>query len=203
MRQILPNGIPVEVRAIASLAFMILVLHGGNARADGLVGLYAGAAFGQSKVEADSQGYAVDNFKKDHSAYQFMAGIRPDPVLGIEVDYVDFGHPRSTLNGVAADATLKGAAAFAVFYLPAPVIDFFGKAGLARLQSTLNGVDTAAAPCCQPALFRLDRTDTHFAAGLGAQYKFGTVAIRTEYERFESAGEHPSVWSLGLTWTFL
>ena len=203
MRQTLANAIPVEVRALAAAAVVILLLHGGNAMADGLNGLYAGAAFGQSRVEADSQGYAVDNFKKDHSAYQFIAGIRPDPVIGIEVDYVDFGHPRSTLDGAPADATLKGAAAFAVFYLPAPVIDIFAKAGLARLQSTLSGVDGALAPCCQPSLFRLDRTDTHFAAGLGAQYKFGTVAIRTEYERFESAGEHPSVWSLGLTWTFL
>jgi|HubBroStandDraft_2_1064218.scaffolds.fasta_scaffold49829_3 opacity protein-like surface antigen len=203
MRQPLPNGIPVEVRALAASALVILLLHGGNAMADGLVGLYAGAAFGESRVEADSQGYAVDNFKKDHSAYQFMVGLRPEPVLGLEVDYVDFGHPRSTLNGDAADATLKGAAAFAVFYLPAPVIDIFAKAGLARLESTLNGVDGVQVPCCQPSLFRLDRTDTHFAVGLGAQYKISTVAIRTEYERFDSAGEHPSVWTLGLTWTFL
>jgi hypothetical protein len=120
MRQPLPNGIPVEVRALAAAVLAILLLHGGSAAADGLVGLYAGAAFGESRVEADS-----------------------------------------------------------------------------------HGVDGAQVPCCQSSLFRLDRTDTHFAVGIGAQYKISTVAIRTEYERFESAGEHPSVWTLGLTWTFL
>jgi opacity protein-like surface antigen len=203
VRKILPNGISVDVRWAAA-AFAIL-LPGASALADDLVGLYAGGAFGQSRVEADSQGYALDSFKKNHSAFQLMAGIRPISLIGVEVDYVDFGHPRSTLNDAAADATLKGAAAFAVFYLPAPVIDIFGKAGLARLQSTLSGVYATQPLCvpCQPSLFRLDRTDTHFAAGLGAQYKLGTLAIRTEYEYFESAGEHPSIWSLGFTWTFL
>ena len=203
MRRILPKGVPVDIRVLAA-AFSILMLPGAGAMADDLVGLYAGGAIGESRVEADSQGYSANNFKKNHSAYQFMAGIRPVPLIGVEVDYVNFGHPRSTLNGAAADATLKGAAAFAVFYLPAPVMDIFAKAGLARLQSTLNGTDAVQPLCvpCQPSLFRLDRTDTHFAAGLGAQYKFGPLAIRTDYEYFESAGAHPTVWTLGFTFTF-
>jgi hypothetical protein len=37
----------------------------------------------------------------------------------------------------------------------------------------------------------------------GAQYKFGSLAARAEYERFSVAGEHPSVVWFGLTWTFL
>jgi hypothetical protein len=205
MRHNVANGFAVDVRVWAAAAFAILMLPGADAMGDGLVGLYAGGEIGEARVEADSQGYSASNFKENHSAYQFMVGLRPISVIGVEVDYVDFGHPRSTLNDAAADATLKGAAAFAVFYLPAPVIDIYAKAGLARLQSTLSGADAIQSACtsCQPSLFRLDRTDTHFAAGLGAQYKFSALAIRTEYEIFESAGEHPSVWSLGLTWTFL
>jgi hypothetical protein len=204
MRHFLPSGLSVDVRVWAAAACAILMLPCANAMADGVVGLYAGGEIGESRVEADSLGYSTNNFKKNHSAYQFMVGIRPVSVIGVEVDYVNFGHPRSTLNDATADATLKGAAAFAVFYLPAPVMDIFAKAGLARLQSTLNGVDAIQPACaCQPALFSLDRTDTHFAAGLGAQYKFGPLAIRTDYEYFESAGAHPTVWSLGFTFTFL
>jgi opacity protein-like surface antigen len=101
----------------------------------------------------------------------------------------------------------KGADAFGVIHLSVPLVDVFVKAGLARLQSTLTSVKggvgtcTIASPNC--ALFRLDRTNTGFAAGAGAQVKFGSWAVRAEYERFNAAGGNPSLVSLGLTWTFL
>jgi hypothetical protein len=41
------------------------------------------------------------------------------------------------------------------------------------------------------------------AIGAGAQFKFGSMAMRGEYERFSAAGSNPSLFSLGLTWTFL
>ena len=81
------------------------------------------------------------------------------------------------------------------------------KAGLARLQSTLNSIRVGVGSCTTTdpncALFRLDRTNTSFAAGAGAQVKFGPWAVRAEYERFNAAGGNPSLVSLGLTWTFL
>jgi len=48
----------------------------------------------------------------------------------------------------------------------------------------------------------LDRTNTGFAAGAGAQFKLGSWAVRAEYERFNAAGANPSLVSLGVTWTF-
>ena len=159
-----------------------------------LLGLYAGGAIGQSRVEASSQGYTPDSFKENHSAYKVMVGIHPLPLLGAEVDYIDFGHPRGNLDGQQADANLKGAAAFGVLYLPVPVVDVYAKAGISRLQSSLSSVVFPG--------FHLNRTDAHFAAGAGVQYKFNALAIRTEYEYFTAAGEHPNLLSLGLTWTF-
>jgi len=159
-----------------------------------LLGLYAGGAIGQSRVEASSQGYTPDSFKENHSAFKALVGIRPLPFLGAEVDYIDFGHPRGTLNGQQANASLKGAAAFGILYLPVPVVDVYAKAGVARLESSLSSLASSG--------FHLDRTDVHFAAGAGVQYKFNALAIRTEYEYFTSAGEHPNLLSLGLTWTF-
>jgi opacity protein-like surface antigen len=84
------------------------------------------------------------------------------------------------------------------------VIDIYAKAGLARLQSSLGGV-SAVQPACVPcalSLFRLDRTNTHFAAGAGAQYKLGAFALRAEYEYFNAGGANPGLVSLGITWTF-
>ena len=86
-----------------------------------------------------------------------------------------------------------------------PVVDIYVKAGAARLQSTLSGIVPYLPLCggCAPPRFEQDRTNTAFAAGAGAQYKFGSWAVRAEYERFSAAGEYPSVVSLGLTCTFL
>jgi len=175
-----------------------------DAKAEDLLGLYVGGAVGQSRVEVNSEGFALDNFRENHSAFQLMSGLRPISLLGAEVDYMDFGHPGGSLNGAPASATLKGAAAFGVLYLPVPVIDIYAKAGLARLQSSLGGVSAVQPACvpCAPSLFRLDRTNTHFAAGAGAQYKLGALALRAEYEYFNTGGANPGLISLGITWTF-
>jgi opacity protein-like surface antigen len=176
-----------------------------DAKAGDLLGLYVGGAIGQSRVEINSEGFALDNFRENHSAFQLMAGVRPISLLGAEIDYIDFGHPGGNLNGAPASATLKGAAAFGVLYLPVPVIDIYAKVGLARLQSSLGGVSAVQPDCvpCAPSLFQLDRTNTHFAAGAGAQYKLGAFALRAEYEYFDAGGANSGLVSLGITWTFL
>ncbi len=179
--------------------------------AGNLLGFYAGAAVGQSRVVAGSGGLVpspTDHFGRSHSAFQLMAGIRPISLLGAEIAYVDFGHPSGELGGAPADVRMTAVAAFGLLYLPVPLIDVYLKAGTARLQSTING--TAFVSCiaiagipCQPAVpFRVDRTNTNFAAGAGAQYKIGSLAVRAEYERFTTTGGKPDLVTIGLTWTF-
>jgi len=199
----------IPLRRLLPLApivtFVIAVVPTGRAIAADLLGLYVGGAVGQSQVEANAP--SVGDFKENHSAFKVIAGIRPIPLIGAELSYIDFGHPSGDINAVSSNVSEKGADAFAVLYLPVPVVDVFVKAGLARLQSTLNsanggvGTCTITKPNC--ALFRLDRTNTNFAAGAGVQMKFGSWAVRAEYERFNAAGGNPSLVSLGLTWTFL
>jgi len=181
-----------------------------QAAAADILGFYAGAAVGQSQVETGSGGIApppTDHFKENHSALKLMAGLRPIPLLGAELAYIDFGHPSGSLGGASADVRMKGLAAFGVLYLPVPVVDFYLKAGAARLQTTLNGTVFLACPVslpyCQPtAPFRIDRTNTNFAAGAGAQIRFGSLAARAEYERFTTVGGNPALVSLGLVWMF-
>jgi opacity protein-like surface antigen len=188
---------------IVVLSFALLPTR--HALADDLLGLYVGGAVGQSQVAANVP--TVGGFKENHSAFKVIAGIRPTSLIGAELSYIDFGHPSRNINGAPSDVSEKGADAFAVLYLPVPVVDVFVKAGLARLQSTINSVRVGFGACSMTApncaLFRLDRTNTSFAAGTGTQFRLGAWAIRAEYERFNAAGGNPSLVSLGVTWTFL
>jgi hypothetical protein len=103
----------------------------------------------------------------------------------------------------------KAGAAFGVFYVPMPVplLDVYGKAGLARVQTTIDA--TAGLGCFPPLLcplaggdFKRYRTDSRFAYGAGVQVKPGRFAIRAEYERISTNTGDPDLLSLGATWTF-
>ncbi len=169
-------------------------------------GLYAGGAVGQGNLEASVPTFSTATFKDNHSAYQLTVGVRPIPLIGAEVSYVDFGHPYGRLPNALADLDLKGTTAFGVLYLPVPVIDLYVKAGVSSLRSRFNGTAFLPGPCpvnmpnCN--VVRQNQTDAGFAAGAGAQVKFGSLAARAEYERFTAAGAHPNMINLGLMWKF-
>lgn len=192
---------------LAMFAFL-----GGTAVAADSPSLYVGAAIGTSHVESKTSQVLGDIFPttqteelaKTQSGFKVMVGARPISWLGAEIDYIDFGKPHGTLFGYPADASLKGAAAFGVLYLPVPVIDLYLKWGIARLQSSVSG--TACGPCqCAVCAFpfQVDRTNTSGAAGVGIQYRFRSWAVRAEYERFSAAGGNPSLLSAGVIWSFL
>jgi opacity protein-like surface antigen len=186
-------------KMLVATACVLLAVPGRNAMAADLLGAYVGGAVGQARV--DSTEPFGGAFTENHSAFKVMVGLRPISLVGAEIAYLDFGHP-SRLDGfIATDVTMKGAAALGILYLPVPIVDIYAKAGLARLQSTV----TTSIVCCidiaSPAPF--SRTNVGFAGGAGAQFKVGSFAVRAEYERFNAAGEHPSLLSVGATWTFL
>ncbi len=227
MSQILRTRFPGILSVLLSAGCMLIELPARAAQADELLGLYLGGAIGQADVLARglpnplTAGTPIGDFGENHGAYQAMIGIRPVSLVGVELGYLNFGHPSkavgvipSQLAGVpgdrvAAGVTMKGEAAFGVLYLPIPIIEAYAKAGLARLQTTaqstarLNGpyFCTVEHPACQ---FSADygTTNTGLAAGVGAQYKIRSWAVRAEFERFSAAGEHPRLLSLGLIWTF-
>ncbi|HEX9474068.1 MAG TPA: outer membrane beta-barrel protein [Steroidobacteraceae bacterium] len=167
-----------------------------------LVGFYAGGAFGQAQVEAGVP--TLGSFKKDHSAYQLMAGVRPVAPFGVELDYLDFGHPSGMVGGWPTDLSMKGAAAFAALYLPLPLLDLYAKAGVARLQTRLRTITgltcTPTNPGCN--VFVSDHTDSRLAAGVGVQVKVGSWTVRGEYVGFSVAGGTPGMTSIGLMRTF-
>ena len=202
------------------------------AHADDLLGLYLGAGYGQAHIRVEpgqvipGSAGALAGLDMSHSAYKAILGVKPLPFLGAEVSYMDFGSV-SSLSGQqvaaaapgampipvqSARAAQKGEAAFALVYLPIPVIDVYVKAGLSRITTDYSvtylqfrpGAGTCAVnvPNCtsSPATAGRGFTDTAFAYGAGVQWKLGQWAVRGEYERFDAAGANPSMLSIGMTY---
>ena len=160
-------------------------------------GFYVGAGIVKAKVDNIFGSSASLNI--DNTAWKAIAGFKfPLIPLGVEANYVDLGSESRNFGVTTAHADAKAFDAFAVGYLPLPlpVVDFYGKAGIARWQ--FNGHTTG------PILFSADDSGTEFAWGLGGQVHFSSLAARLEYERFDIKNtDGAKLWSLGVTWTFL
>jgi predicted porin len=163
-------------------------------------GIYVGAAVGQSNVRDD--GYYSDNYYGfDHrdAAWQLTLGARPIPVLGVEYDYMNFGSPNGNYGSyyTSGNSNTTANALFGVGYLPLPLpmIDVYGKLGVARLQAN-NTVFGPSVP------FNQNFTNTDLAYGIGSQVKFGNLAVRAEYERISDSNGDPDMLSVGVNFTF-
>jgi opacity protein-like surface antigen len=174
------------------------------------LGLYLGGSIGRANVRVDSQTTgSLFDFDEHATGWKAMLGIRPISAFGVELEYIDFGDPETSANGVSRDARARAGGLFAVGYLPIPVVDVFGKAGIARLQSITKGSFATLQPTgqvCQNSslscLVENDHTDNRFAYGGGVQVKLARLGIRAEYERISASGGDPSLLSVGAIYTF-
>jgi Outer membrane protein beta-barrel domain len=216
----------------ASLVLFVLLASGGWAIgfADDPLGFYIGAAVGEAHVRTDNVAFGstgnegvIDlgkfQFDEQHTAWKAIAGVRPISLLGVELEYIDFGNPRTGyahdssigFSLVGASAEARAGAAFALGYLPLPVpyLDIYGKLGVARLHTTSTEVPELPFSCvvgapCFPlgSVFYQSNWSTNLAYGLGVQGKLGRLAVRAEYERISVSGGDPDLFSVGATWTF-
>lgn len=217
--------------ALAAVALILCSLAATHpARADDLLGFYVGGAFGQSHVRAQLNGFnspvggtiSLGGFDGTESAFQGMIGIRALSFLGAEIAYMDLGTHSIRGPGVAAtgipgsaitseQVSQKGEAAFAMLYLPVPVIDVYVKAGVSRITSDMHATITALGvgscmvndPTCASFTLSHSSNDVGFAYGAGLQWKLGQWAVRGEYERFDAAGANPSLLTIGMTYWIL
>jgi OmpA-OmpF porin, OOP family len=184
-----------------------------RALADDPVGFYLGAGVGYSTVRSDDPAYGLPGYFNDHqTAWKVIGGIRPLPIVGAEVEYIDFGHPdhdfgASGYANYGLDSHPRAAALFGVGYLPLPVpfFDVFAKAGIARLQTdvtTVSGCTPSTTCLSQPVFYRQNETDNRFAYGVGVQSKAWGFAFRAEYERISSQFGDPDALTVSATWTF-
>lgn len=222
----------ISLRAVAASAALILCSLGATmvAQAGDLLGLYVGAAYGQAHIRAKLDGLnssgigpggplgPLGGFDSTDSAYQAMVGIRAISFLGAEVTYIHFGNRSIRGPGVllpggsgsfvsAEQVSQKGEAAFAMLYLPVPIIDAYVKAGVSRITTNMSATYVLSGvicqitqPNCNVGSAGRSSTDVAFAYGAGLQWKLGRWAVRGEYERFDAAGANPSLFAIGMTY---
>ena len=198
-------------RAGATLACAALLAGAaGGAHADDLLGFSFGGTYGKATVDASTG--LVSGFGVHSSAYTIIAGWRPIPELAAELQYLSFGHSSGTSTNRNSDVPLtnsasrKGVGAFGILYLPTPIVDFYLKAGVAKLHSTaVTTVGSCPAGGVCPPLANpppVDSTGVGLAGGGGVMYRFRSIEVRAEYERFAALGGNPYMVTGGLTWAF-
>lgn len=184
------NLVPVATLALATVAACNTTAH---AQAPAL---YVGGGVTRARLDnIFDSGRALD---LDNTAWKVFAGFRPISPVAIEADYMDLGSETRRFGfGSDARADAKAFAAYAVGFLPLPIplLDIYGKAGMARWQ--LNGRT-------DPSLFAIDDRGTDFAWGAGAQLHFGQLAARLEYEQFDVRNtDGLKAVTLGVSFNFL
>jgi opacity protein-like surface antigen len=196
-------------------AAVLLALSLGSASAgDNFLGLQFGADVGTSHLNVDQLPPAPElHVTNDSRSWDAFLGLRPLHFLGGEVQYFHLGPVNESVgSGEEIDwhASQKGEAAFVVGYLPLPVplLDIYGKAGVARTTSSLNTVyidthDLNTPPGGVVASYSQSHDDTGFAWGLGASYKlpWTGLAVRAEMERLTAGGGHPTLATVGISFT--
>ena len=166
------------------LLAIALVLGAGAARADnGYV--YFGAGISRDKVSDIVHG-GTTFADIDGTSWKLYGGFRPLRLLAVETDYIDLGgQTRNFLTTTSNHSDANAFAAYAVGFLPLPLplVDVFGKAGLARW--TLNGSSISA---LVPGSFSTNGNS--FAWGVGTQVHAGNFGARLEYESFRIPGSN-------------
>ena len=154
------------------------------------IDFYVGGGLGQSNADVDD--LQTPNFDDEDFAWKLFGGARILSFFGAELNYIDFGNP----SGDDASLDYEGVAAFGMLYLPITMFDLYAKAGVARVSVDVDPLN-------------LSSDDTNFAYGVGVQVKFGQLAVRGEYERFEvqdgdlDLKAKPSLFTLGFSYSFL
>jgi hypothetical protein len=167
----------------------------------------------------------VNRWAEPEPGKKLVAGFRPVRVVGVEVQYVDFGE---ATREVAGGWTLGGGQVgpfyeqtnstkirpeawvlSALLFIPEslPAFDVYGKVGVAALKHAFSTNTTRHE--CVP-IFRclstvdsdVHQSDARPFLGLGARLKVArAVAVRFEYELIDrDAGDNTSMLSLGFAW---
>jgi hypothetical protein len=148
-------------------------------------GLYVGATLGQSASGLRSSNI---NYTERNAGYQLLAGFRPLKLLAVELSYVNLGDASS--GSVSARTT--AVSGFVLGFLPLPLVDIYGKVGLASWRTQASAPTLSWRP-----------SGSDLALGAGVQLHFGALAARLEYAAFDAPeASKPTLLSLGLTYTF-
>jgi len=157
-------------------------------------GVYLGAGVGQANIQVDGD-INVPEFDEDDTGFKVIAGFRPVDWFAAELNYIDLGKPSTTVAGTRVETQADGIAAYAVGFVPLPLLDLYGKIGVidwdAKGSIPQFGVSTSD-------------SGTDLAYGVGLQVRFWSLGARLEYEKFEIGDtDDTSFLSLSFVYTFL
>jgi hypothetical protein len=166
------------------------------------LGVYLGAGVGQASNIYDQ----FSSEGRHDTGWKVMAGVRPIPFVGAELEYLDFGTESfSPANrvGFAGTARARAGGLFAVGYWPIlpATMDLFARVGGDRVHTTADGVLECNCFIVRN-LSHVGETQSDFAYGGGLQARLGALGLRVEYERTDTAIGHPRLLSAGITYTF-
>ena len=154
-------------------------------------GFYLGLA--ASDVSSDYAAASASG-ADDDSGLKAIVGFRPLDSFAIEANYVDMGETRVPISFSPSTLSIDSEAfsVSAVGLLPLPLVDLYGRLGVARWESELSLLGASQ-----------KNTGTDPTYGAGAQFRVGSVALRLEYERFDFDDDSADLVSVGFTYTFL
>jgi hypothetical protein len=149
-------------------------------------GFYVGGDMGRANVAYDPYTF---NLSGPNVGYDLAVGYRPFDALAGELSYTSFG--RATSGPYYVDTSAVGL--FALGFLPVPVVDLYGRLGLADWRTGANSPG-----------YSFTRTGADVAYGVGGGMHFGSITVRLEYTRFTvSHANDIDLASVGLIWTLL
>jgi OOP family OmpA-OmpF porin len=178
-----------------------MLLAAGPAAAEN--GLYVGASVGQTRLELDGLdlGFNGFDFSDSDTSYKVMVGYRFMGFFAVEASWLDFGNLSDSFDDglgdtISVEADLQGFDAVAIGMIPFAIADVFAKAGVVVWDADLR---TALGTISQ-----LDSdSGSDLVVGLGAQVRFGGLAVRGELEYFDiDKADSVYLVSVGATFTF-
>ena len=200
------KGLPYAI-AVAAIAAPAWAAADENSNP---LGVYVGAGVGGATAQ-ESPPQTGLLFNEHDTGWKVLAGLRPLPFFGAEIEYINFGNtsfsgfiPDGYANGDASEHALS-ASALAYVPLPVPFVDVYGKLGIARLEESYAIYSTSyscTSSSCLASPIGIDRTVGDFTFGAGVQFHFGALAVRAEYERINDTFGSPEMYSVGATFTF-
>jgi len=168
---------------VAAMALVMCMAAGSVAAVEH--GFYVGGALGQSYGAASSNG---GNSTNSDPVFKLIVGVRPLKLLALEANYVDLG----SLSTGGMDAQITAVDGFVLGFLPLPIVDIYGKLGLASWKAEASAPATSGS-----------RNGTDLAFGAGFQLNLDALAIRLEYEVLEiQQASNPQFLTVGITYTF-
>jgi len=174
-------------------------LIAGSAQAVELKNFYIGASY-LAEVDHDDRPPAVEGNtapwtgdRKDQG-YGLFIGYQLNKNFALELSYKNLGESTNTLvynEGTQLSVTTErqhGSLDIVANAEIASNFKVFGKVGYGVIYAEANGSDNLSTIASRPARIKESESDYGVNYGIGAQYNFGKLFVRAEYEQLPEVG---------------